>query len=73
MDALHKRLNMYMQQYSENTRGSTLNMVLFKDAMTHLVKVIILISCQRRSATVDIISFVLMCFSINVLLLSPRY
>ena len=39
-DQLTARLTMYQGQLNESVRGSNLDLVFFRDAMTHLVKVI---------------------------------
>ena len=39
LDALKERLLYYMGQYNEAVRAGKLDLVFFKDAMTHLVKI----------------------------------
>ncbi len=41
LPTLQEKLNSYMVNYNEMIRGGALDLVFFKDAMTHLVKVII--------------------------------
>ncbi|KAM6971581.1 LOW QUALITY PROTEIN: dynein axonemal heavy chain 8-like [Tautogolabrus adspersus] len=39
LDALEKRLCVFQQQYNEAMRGGAMDLVFFKDAMTHLIRI----------------------------------
>ena len=40
LDFLNEKLGQYMAMYNDTVRGAHLDLVFFKDAMIHLVKVI---------------------------------
>ncbi|KAL4616938.1 dynein heavy chain 5, axonemal [Arapaima gigas] len=49
-DSLKDRLNMFLAHYNESIRGSGMDMVFFRDAMIHLVKVSRIIRTPRGNA-----------------------
>ena len=44
---LCEKLQSYQRQFNEIIRGTSLDLVFFKDAMTHLIKVLLTISWDR--------------------------
>ncbi|TPX71761.1 hypothetical protein SpCBS45565_g00838 [Spizellomyces sp. 'palustris'] len=49
-EALRDRLQEYMKQYNENIRGSKMDLVLFEDAMKHIVRISRIIRTPRGNA-----------------------
>ncbi|KAJ3166591.1 Dynein heavy chain 5, axonemal [Geranomyces variabilis] len=49
-DSLRERIQEYMKQYNENVRGSKMDLVLFEDAMRHIVRISRIIRTPRGNA-----------------------
>ncbi|KAI9015067.1 dynein heavy chain and region D6 of dynein motor-domain-containing protein [Gaertneriomyces semiglobifer] len=49
-DELRVRLQDYMKQYNENVRGSKMDLVLFEDAMKHIIRISRIIRTPRGNA-----------------------
>ena len=50
LDLLAEKLTQYMQQYNDTVRGGHMDLVFFRDAMTHLIKISRIIRTDRGNA-----------------------
>ena len=50
LDTLAHKLTQYMQQYNDTVRGGHMDLVFFKDAMVHLIKISRIIRTDRGNA-----------------------
>lgn len=50
LDTLAQKLTQYMQQYNDMVRGGHMDLVFFKDAMVHLIKISRIIRTDRGNA-----------------------
>lgn len=56
LDFLNEKLGQYMAMYNDTVRGAHLDLVFFKDAMTHLVKVKWFLSLYSKAKIVNVLS-----------------
>jgi dynein heavy chain len=49
-EVLSEKLQSYMQSYNDSVRGATIDMVFFRDAMVHLIKISRIIRTDRGNA-----------------------
>ena len=53
-DFLNDRLQMFMQSYNDTVRGSPMDLVFFKDAMVHLIKVGHMSALKLENLKIDV-------------------